>query len=135
MPEECGYIAGRARLYCWKSAVILPEEHGYIARSARLYCRKSVVILPEERVYIAGRVLLYFCNENSGHLCLCQQPRAAHTLRSDQNCQGIEQWGKSLDLRERNGDHFVLPGPNNCNRTPFYHNIIVGDPCSENHKG
>ena len=23
----------------------------------------------------------------SGHLCLCQQPRAAHALRSDQNLQ------------------------------------------------
>jgi hypothetical protein len=44
MAEEHGYIAGRARLYSWKSAVILPE---------------SVVILPEEHGYIAGRARLY----------------------------------------------------------------------------
>ena len=30
LPEECGYIAGRVRLYSRKSAVILPEECGYI---------------------------------------------------------------------------------------------------------
>ena len=36
-PEERGYIAGRARLYCQKSAVIW---------------RKSAVIFPEERGYI-----------------------------------------------------------------------------------
>ena len=53
-------------------------------RRARLYCRKSAVILPEERGYIPGRARLYFCNENSGHLCFCLQPRAAHALRSDQ---------------------------------------------------
>ena len=50
----------------WKSAVILPEECGYIAGRVRLYCRKSAVIFPEECGYIAGRVWLYFCNENNG---------------------------------------------------------------------
>ena len=60
--EECGYIAGRVRLYCWKSAVILPEECGYIA----------------------GRVRLYVYNKNSGHLRLSQLPQVAHALRSDQ---------------------------------------------------
>ena len=65
-----GYIAGRARLYSQKSAVILPEERGY---------------MEEERGYIPGRAWLYFCNENSGHLCFCLQPRAGHALCSDQN--------------------------------------------------
>ena len=27
----------------------------------------------------------HFARTNNGHLCLCQQPRAAHALRSDQN--------------------------------------------------
>jgi hypothetical protein len=30
LPEEFGYIAGRALFYCWKSTVILPEECCYI---------------------------------------------------------------------------------------------------------
>ena len=59
----------RARLYARKSAVILPEERSY---------------MEEERGYIPGRALLCFCNENSGHLRFCLQPRAAHALRSDQ---------------------------------------------------
>jgi hypothetical protein len=50
--EERGYIAGRVRLYCRKSAVIFPEERGYIAGRVRLYCRKSAVIFPEECGYI-----------------------------------------------------------------------------------
>ena len=37
-----------------------------------------------DRGYIPKRALLYFCNENSGHLHFCLQPRAAHALRSDQ---------------------------------------------------
>ena len=65
--EERGYIAGRARLYSRKSAVILPEERGYIPGRARLYCRKSVVIFPEERGYIAGRAQLY-CQKSVGIL-------------------------------------------------------------------
>jgi hypothetical protein len=65
-----------------KSTVILPEEHGYIVGRARLYCRKSTVILFEDRGYIPGRVRLYFCTENSG---LPKFLRWSHALRSDQN--------------------------------------------------
>ena len=64
-----------------KSAVILPEERGYIVGRARLYSRKSAVILSEERGYIPGRVRLYFCTENSG---LPKLLRWSHALRSDQ---------------------------------------------------
>ena len=79
--EACGYIAGRARLYCQKSVLILLEYRNYIAGRLRLYCRKSAAILPEECGYIAGRARLYFCNENSGlPKLLCW----SHGLRSDQ---------------------------------------------------
>jgi hypothetical protein len=34
---------------------------------------------------------------NSGHLCLCQQPRAAHALRSDQHIwSGLWEFPKGL---------------------------------------
>jgi hypothetical protein len=86
----------RVRLKCRKSAVILPEERGYMEEErgyipgrVRLYYWKSTVIFPEERGYIPGRARLYFCYENNDHLHFCLQPRAAHTLHSDQNslCQ------------------------------------------------
>ena len=53
-----------------KSAVILPEERGYIAGRARLNSRKSAIIF-----WLIG-VILNNAN-NSGHLRLWQQPRAA----------------------------------------------------------
>jgi hypothetical protein len=68
LPEESSYIAGRAWLYNWKSAVILPEESSYIAGRARLYCWKSAVILLEERIYIAGRARSYFAIQKMAYL-------------------------------------------------------------------
>ena len=57
-----GYIAGRAWLYCRKSAVILPEErgymeeeHGYIAGRARLYCHIFVMKIVAYLSCSAGR--------------------------------------------------------------------------------
>jgi hypothetical protein len=56
-------------------------------------------IFPEERSYIAKerghnprRERLYFCNEDSGHLRFCLQPRAAHALYSDQNVNDCIVW-------------------------------------------
>jgi hypothetical protein len=47
LPEERGYIAGRARLYCWKSAVIFLEERGFIGGRARLYLCNKICGLPK----------------------------------------------------------------------------------------
>ena len=71
LPEERGYIAGRARLYSRKSAVIFPEERGY---------------MEEERGYICVMKI-----EVTAFPC-CRAPPAQR--RSDQKIMFADTWIK-----------------------------------------
>ena len=62
-------------LWFWITAVF----REVIFRFSEVIFRFSEVIFRFSEVIFQQK-----CNENSGHLCLCQQPRAAHALRSDQ---------------------------------------------------
>ena len=57
--EECGYIAGRVRLYSRKSAVIWPEECGYIDEEHG-YMPEECGYIDEERGYMP---------EECGYMC------------------------------------------------------------------
>ena len=49
-----------------KSAVILPEECGYISERARLYSLKSVVIFPEECGFIFVMEIVAYLSCSAG---------------------------------------------------------------------
>jgi hypothetical protein len=72
LPEERGYIPGRAGLYSRKSAVIFPEERGYIlvihSRDIAIYDSMFQILNKypflanrETWIYISSGLLFHFC--------------------------------------------------------------------------